>query len=315
MSTADAPAPPASLAEHVRARLTGAPAPLKFADVMKGFKKPAKTPKAAFEAEVRRVLEDEAGVGRAFRYPSGMRGAERYWARDEKQRLRDEAVRLASEPRAMAWLKKELAKPLKSDGAFVEAVVRELIGEDRLYEHAGKKGPAFASFPPPPPLPWHAQPKFKKHLDAAVKAAAKVLAKTGVTPDELTVVLRERLGGDQGASAETPFSVTPAATRIAEPHPAPAPAADGPNEDLDALILSAVANAGPGSVLSLADLRQGLPVEYRGTAFDEAVLRLAEAGRVRVYQDADPLQFTPGQRAEFVADGYGHVFTAVGKQG
>jgi hypothetical protein len=58
-----------------------------------------------------------------------------------------------------------------------------------------------------------------------------------------------------------------------------------------------------------------MPAEYRGRAFDEAVLRLADAGRVRVYQDGDPTALTAEERAANVADGYGHVFTNIARRG
>jgi hypothetical protein len=86
---------------------------------------------------------------------------------------------------------------------------------------------------------------------------------------------------------------------------APPPA----ESSVEELILKAVANA---PVVSLADLRRVMPHEYRGRAFDEAVLRLADQRQVVVSQDADPSAFSQAERAEYVTDG-GNVFTTISK--
>jgi hypothetical protein len=75
----------------------------------------------------------------------------------------------------------------------------------------------------------------------------------------------------------------------------------------DELILKAVANA---PVVALADLRREMPGEFRGPAFDEAVLRLADQRKVVVSQDADPASFSDAERAELVCDG-GAVYTTI----
>jgi hypothetical protein len=56
-----------------------------------------------------------------------------------------------------------------------------------------------------------------------------------------------------------------------------------------------------------------MPAEYRGRAFDEAVLRLADTGRVILSQDADPARFSAEERAEYVQDGK-LLFTTIGKR-
>ena len=82
-----------------------------------------------------------------------------------------------------------------------------------------------------------------------------------------------------------------------------------PRAELEELILKALAHA---PVHSLAELRASMPTEYRGHAFDEAVLRLADEQQVILSQDAVPDQFSDAERAEYVGDGAA-IFTTVAK--
>lgn len=225
--------------------------------------------------------------GRAFAAASGKGGAKRYWHRDEGEAVRQAVLAAAAEPKTLAELKKAGAAGLKSDSGFVEAVTRGLIGEDRLFEYAPKTkagGPRFATVPPPPPL---AQGKFP----AAVAKLAQGVAK---------------LAADARVSLDDVFEAVRAVVTPAQPAVAPEP----PAAEIDDLILKAVAEAAP--TLLLADLRRDMPAEYRGPAFDAAVLRLAAARKVQVYTDSEPLHFPEEVRAGFVTDDRGNVYTNVG---
>lgn len=275
------------------------PAPLPLKDVLKGLPKPAKPKRKKGEpaplpvdlaAEVGRILDEECHAGRTFRYPSGAKAVERFWDKDEKQVLRDAAVGAAAEALTMSAFLAVLKKVVKGvESGFAESAVRELIDEGRLHAHPQKTkagGPLFALFAPPPPL---SLPKARKELDKLAKAAAKLLKDTGAALDDLLAALGKRLTG-------------PGDTGVG-------------SEDVSVLILKAVENAGPGSVLSLIDLRREMPAEYRGSEFDSAVLRLADEERVTVYQDADPVALSAQERAECVADENGNVFKTIAKKG
>ncbi|HYH68588.1 MAG TPA: hypothetical protein VD866_28100 [Urbifossiella sp.] len=300
-------ATPESTADHlsqaILTKLSASPHPLKLADLAKGLPNPNKAKPTAFKTEVIRVVEGEYQVGRVFRYPSGSKQTERFWVRDEKRVLQEAAVAVAAVPVTLAALRTALGRAVKgTDAGFTEGVVRELIGQDRLYEHPPKTkagGPLFATTPPPPPVPILEQPKFRKRTETLTRSAAKLLADAGVGLDDLVAVFRHRINS---ASADT--GPAPPAEIIA-------PTQQGTEQ----LVLATIATAGPAAVLSLADLRRGLPEDHQGPAFDAAVLRLAGDGLIRVYQDADPLRFTPGERAEYVTDADGHVFTAVAPPG
>jgi hypothetical protein len=297
-----------ALADAVRAKLQGQE-PLTLAQITKGLPKPKKAKAAEVEAQVRPALEDEVRSGRAFRHPSGKNGVERFWARDEKQALRDEAVRLAATPQTLSALTKALGKTVKGVGpAFVETVVRELIGEDRLFEHPPKTkagGPLFGTTPPPPKAPPLQQPKHKKALDGIAKSCRKLLDAAKVPAEELFRALREALAGPTTSGVEAQ-----AATAGAQAPPQ-SRAPGGPNPELEALILKAVANA---PVLSLADLRGDLPPEFQGPAFDETVLRLADEQRVILTQDASPARFSDAERARHVRDESGGLFVTISRR-
>lgn len=319
----DADAPPAApaptlaataLADHIRAKLAGATAPLKFADVKKGLKKPPKVSPAVFDATIREVLVGEERAGRAFAYPSGPKGAERYWGRDEKHALREAALEAAETPLTLADLAKRVKPVCSADAAFVDGLLRELISEDRLFEHppAGKGKAAKARFgttaPPPPPPPPHPLEvgKNKTAFAKLVEAARKLSQTAQVSSGELLDLLREKLADSPSPDDQQSRRPEPAAAPAPTAEPVVVPSAG----ELGELILRAI---GTAPVASLADLRRAMRPEHRGRPFDEAVLRLDDEQRVVLHQDANPARYTDTERAEFVADG-SVLFTSISKR-
>lgn len=320
MTDADAPpaappAAPASLVDLVRDKLAGAAAPLKFADVKKGFKKPPRVSAAVFDANIREVLVGEERAGRAFVSPSGPKGVERFWSRDEKHALREAALEAAETPRPLADLGKRLKPVSGADAAFLDGLLRDLIAEDRLFEYppAGKAKAAKPRFgttaPPPPPPPPHPLEvgKNKAAFAKLVEAARKLSQTSGVSAADLLARLGAVLGDEDVGEPATPGEVPPA---TAPPLPAEQPRSDGASRDLGELILEAI---GRSPVVSLADLRKRMPPGDQGRAFDAAVLRLDDQRRIILHQDANPLRYSETERAEFVADG-NSLFTSVSRR-
>lgn len=286
--------------------------PLTLKDVVKeaskGMPKPKKvkgSPAPDVAGEAKRLLEEEVRLGRAFAYESGKKGETRYWSKDEKHELREEALKLAAKPCDLAAFKKNLGAAVKGvDGGFVESVVRELIRDDELYEHpAAKKGkPLFGSTPPPPPVPVLEQAKNQKAVEKLAKECRKLMETAGVALEELFSALRGKMGGL--AQAEVVSHVPAGPMSLDEPEAAAeavAPAEGGQsNQELADAILKEASNS---PVVSLDALRRDMPPEYRGKVFDATVLGLASKGLVILSQDADPARFTPVQRAEFVSAG------------
>jgi hypothetical protein len=307
MMPPDSPIPP-ELTETILAKILNAENPLKLAEVVKGLPRPKKVNAADFKEEVRKALEEAVQQNRLFATGSGKKQETRYWSRDETQVLKDRAVALASVPQSMSSFRTALGKEIKGvDGPFIEATVRELIGDDRLFEYPPKTkagGPLFGASPPPPPLE---QPKNKKALDKLVAECRKLSTTAGVSSEELLRALRTHLiepGASESNGSVYHTASLATAQEVQAPDPV-APARPGP----EGLILKAVSVA---PIWSLSDLRQEMPPEFRSEAFDEAVLRLADERLVVIHKDADPARFSDEERQGYVQDG-GIVFTTISK--
>jgi hypothetical protein len=309
MTTLDSPTAPAGLADIITSKLQGAASPLKLADVAKGLPRPRKVKAADFQNEIRTVLDDQIRLGLAFRYASGKGGLDRYWSRDERNLLRVKAVEIAAAPLTLVALKKKLGQEIKGvDGAFIDAVVRELINDDKLFEHpAGKKSSLFGITPAPSPLE---QPKARKVVDKLVAACRKLLTSTNVPIEDLLHCLRERLTTFRGDTMNQPAPTLGQAAVDPPPVPTTMSPAAHVSSELDELILKAVANV---PVSDLAELRDSMPAEYRGPAFDEAILRLAGECRIIVYRDAEAARFSEDERSRYVQDGTA-VYTTISKR-
>jgi len=309
MTALDTTTLPSELAEAVLTKLKNAPAPLKLADVTKGLPKPRKMKKVDLQNAVGPILDEQLRLGQVFRCPSGKNGEMRYWSRDEKHLLREKALELAATPQTRAAFSKQLKSEVKGvDPAYVESFVDELLREKSLFEHPPQKGKALLStMPPPPSLPPLAQPKNAKVLDKLSADCQKLLTATKVSVTELLQALQQRLQPATNVAPHTPVT-EPVTKPTATPLP-PVEEAAPPRAELEELILKALAQA---PVLSLAELRASMPAEYRGSAFDDAVLRLADEQQVILSQDAVPDHFSETERAEYVRDGAA-LFTTIAK--
>ncbi len=127
--------------EILRERLARSPVPLSGKDLMKGLKKPGGQTADAFARSSDAALAAAIASGRAFRYPSGSKGADRYWHRDEKEVLREVVLAGAAEPAKLPALKKLAKEATKADRAFADAVVDELVAAGQLHPHPGPGAP------------------------------------------------------------------------------------------------------------------------------------------------------------------------------
>ncbi len=293
-----ATAAPSSLEDHIAEKLAG-PHPLSPKDMVAGLPALKGKAKAAREAELKRHLEGIVGEGRAFSYPTGTSGADRFWGRNEYEVLGDALVAAADVPKSMPELKKVAAEATKPFAKFVEMLVGELETAERLYRAPGKAVKYI-----------NARPSKVGPLDAAkvitkLKALAKtmdgLLADTGVTADALFAAVRKRLTTPGAADVAEPSKSAPR-----EPGPVAHP---GRPVDLAALIFEHVEKA--DSVLSLADVRAAMPEGHRGKEFDAAVFELAKSRKVRIYQDNEATALSPEARARLVEDEDGNVFRTI----
>lgn len=309
------------LVEAVRSKLHNAASPLKLAEILKGLPKPRRIKAAEFQNEIRPILEEEVRLGRLFRNPSAKNGETRFWGRDEKHLLREKALEVAAAPQTLSALKKALAKEVKgTDAAFIDSVIREMIGEGKLFERPAKSvrsGPLFAATPPPPPPSPLEMRKHRTALKKLVENCRKLLASANVSVEELLQTVQAQLRSAPSAEptpAPTESTMTQpvevASPPLAETTQTPTgETMQTQRPELEEIILKALDHA---PVHSLAELRAGMPTEYRGAAFDEAVLRLADEQQVILSQDAVPAHFSDTEKAEYVRDGDA-LFTAIAK--
>jgi hypothetical protein len=210
-------------------------------------------------------------------------------------------MHLAALPQTIANLSKGLGKTVKGvDKEFVAAIVHELVGDEQLFVYPPAKknaGERYGVCPPPPaPLPWQ-QPKNRKAFDKILADVRKLMEAAQLGPAELIELLRKHLGSPEIQNRNL-------ITERVSPH-------SSPFVELENLILKAVANA---TIVSLPELRGSMPSEYRGRAFDEAVLRLAGDDRILVYKDAEDSSFSEAERPGYVQDG-SHIYTSIAKRG
>jgi hypothetical protein len=329
MTPVDAPPLTAGLAEAVRAKLQQAPAPLKLAEVVKGLPKAKKAKVSEHQEVVRKMLEEEVRLGRAFCHPSGKNGEPRYWCKDEENLLREKALEIAATPLSLSALVTAAGKEVKgADKSFVEGRLRQLIREDLLYEHPqhGKKGGAlFGASPPPPPPPPLQQDQHRKAVEKLAADCRKLLTAASATAEELFTALRARLLATAPALKEKPAAVSAAdlaeanaesrngAPALPPPPPPfvpPLPALASPrNPGLEQAILQA---AGSAPVRSIAEVRREMPEDLQGRAFDDAVLRLADERLVMITQDCDISQLPQEERDGGVRDGK-TLFTTISR--
>jgi len=127
--------------EILRERLSGFPVPIPRKELVKGLKKPGGQTADAFARSLEAILAEEIVSGRAFLDPSGPKGADRYWHRDEKEVLRDAILAGAAKPAKLSLLKKLAKEATKADRAFADAVVDELVAAGQLHPHPGPGAP------------------------------------------------------------------------------------------------------------------------------------------------------------------------------
>jgi hypothetical protein len=193
-------------------------------------------------------------------------------------------------------------------------VVRDLIGEDRLFEHPPKKSKGQPTFgiqkPPPPPHPLESG-KAKKDFDKIVTAAQKLLSATpALTPGVLLTRLSILLTSENSAISEhshhpSTSAEAPLSKSIINSHVSLAMDEGLGNDILETLKQVPVA--------SLAELRTTIGAKYPATDFDQVILNLFDSNFVVLYQDANASQFSEAEKAQFVTDG-GILFTSIARR-
>lgn len=169
--------------------------------------------------------------------------------------------------------------------------VDRLIKEKRVYKVAPLTGKAKL-------LSVHPQATPQDYVKLALRLAITKLAKRGIRSDEVLAAAQDVLHG----SSRQPETVSP---------PAPPTQTDLPQLLLDRMFQLNSA-AATGALVSLSDLRQALQSEIPGkTDFDQAVLQLAEQGRVALHRHDYVSSLSQTERDALVSDQNGNHFVGI----
>lgn len=192
-------------------KLSAAVGPLTFKEATKDLAKKGRGKNAPPPPDFAALLDDLVRTGRAFKHPSGSKGAERFWGRDERRVIRDAVLQAATSPKSLAELKKVgKAAVAKTDKKFADAVVDELVAGGVLHKQGPAKSAPFGREPLKPPHPLEVG-DGKKKFAAFVTAATKLVqAVPGVPLDEIVQRLRSQLTAPPPAiPTPTPASMPP----------------------------------------------------------------------------------------------------------
>ena len=137
------PAATLSPVEALRKKLNDSPVPLLLKEIAKDLTQKGR--KAPPPPDFAALLAEEEQAGQAFRHPSGKEGAERYWAKDEKQVIREAVLNAAAEPKKLNDLKKLAKDATKADKAFAETIVDELVVAEQLHKQSSAGNPLYGA--------------------------------------------------------------------------------------------------------------------------------------------------------------------------
>jgi hypothetical protein len=245
--------------------------------------------------QIVQILEDQVAEGRVHRF-APYRGQPRYWTRDLDHYCRA-AIRkaLARRPTTSPDLLRSLKAPLKGvTPERLRQILNELVqaGEvTKLPTFVRARTQMFSTGPPDP----------RDYVEDALREIYKKLEKAGVPRarvDEAALALLR-----PAPAAET-AAVPP------RPEPPPRPADDVDRQILDRMV-GLVPDAARGALVSLRDLRQAVAAQVPGAAFDAAVLRLADGGRVALHRHDFPAGLSQEDRVGMVPDGRGGYYIGI----
>jgi hypothetical protein len=241
-------------------------------------------------------LEELVARRRIYRFEPYKSRSPRYWGRDHDHYATWLIEKKLSETSA-TWseLKKALKNPLKG---FREERLRHLQKEmleygkiQKLPPFIGARADRFSTYPSDP----------RDYVEDALKKIKAKLAKSGVTSDQVDKAALELLGAPEKAQDSSATSP---------------PMEQPPDLDLERLILDRMVDIVPaaanGALVSLRELWRFLNFKVSDkSAFNHAVLRLADQGKVALHRHDYPAGLSPEEQAELVSDGTGTYYVGI----
>jgi hypothetical protein len=310
-----APAADAELAEVLIAALNRGDEPLALTKLGEQVPTPFKKAKNRFES----ILNELVAQGRLHQFSAfGRTKGPRFWTRDANHFARELIVRMVAQkgPTRPNDLWKPLSLRLKdwSKEQF-GSLLLSLIQERRIRELPPLPGSKVKRLSVHPPSAREYLGKvFEKSVAKPLRKIIGLLREAGVSPAELredaNAIWRETLA----SLARLPHTerTTDKQSRIMPSLPEVNIAQALAEEFVLQGMTSLKPNAAQGAMVALPDLRKhlhdALPTKE---AFDAAVLRLAEAGRVDLHFHSFPASLAEPEKAALVTDGKGNFYMGI----
>lgn len=257
------------------------------------------------------LLEDLVAQGRVHRFePSKKGGKPRYWTQDYGEYARQvmQNVLHRKGPLTRSQLDSSLKSPLKGiSWERLERIRQEMVAGGQIYEWPPlerSRIPKFSTLPPNP----------RDYLREPIRRVAEQLIKAGVTREQMVQAVRDLLG----VPPSDPDG-EPALSDVDTPNNPEPPPRQPSDEELGQRILErmvlVVPAAANGALVSLRELWRSMQFQVPDkSAFDRAVLRLAEGGYVALHRHDYPAGLSDEEKAEMIPDGRGSYYIGVARR-
>jgi len=247
-------------------------------------------------------LNELVSSGKAFSFEPYISKGRRFWSFDQEHYARQLVLKNVSRhPKTWSEVKSALKNPLKGfPDARLSKLQKDMLDGGVLHKlppFVGARTPIFSDCPPDP-----------SHYieDALVKIRAK-LAKFGIAASDVNKAALGLLAPRAEPDIDEPAEGSPASAGI-KPH--------AEDDSLESRILERMVEVVPaaanGALVSLRDLRRSMDFQnVDKSAFDQAVLRLADQGKVALHRHDYPAGLSSEDRAELVTDATGDFFVGI----
>jgi hypothetical protein len=273
--------------------IAGAERPLSMTDLDKAIFPGKKKGTQALREELEKLTHS----GRLFLWPSS-KVRPYYWHNDPDRYISSQ-IKFLLKVKPLTQL--ELVKTLKRDltgyperrlKSLVQKNLHAMLVEKELFKHpptGNRRSMKFGTHPP-------ALSAYLKKVVAEYERVRARLKPADISSVALLEALIRTLGGDETAQRGTDDRIRSAAPPV--------------TEKITTLIIDTIfridAAAADGALVSIPSLRRAVVLPKK--TFDEAILQLAQEGRIWLHRHVDPAQIKPADRDDLVVDAQGNYF-------
>jgi hypothetical protein len=257
--------------------------------------------KVALET-VENQLSELVTSGRAFSFQPYGSKAPRYWPYDQEHYARQLVLKIVSRhPKTWSEVKKALRCPLKGfSDARQSKLQKDMLDSGELHKLPAFVGARASRFSNRPPEPSH-------YIEHALAKIREKLAKFGIAASDVNNAAFDLLAPRGESVADEPADGTQAVAKV-ESHVE--------DDSLESRILERMVDTVPaaanGALVSLRELRRSMDFHsVEKTTFDQAVLHLADQGKVALHRHDFPAGLSAEDRAELVTDGTGDFYVGI----